>query len=255
MHKLYSDLAAWWPLLSPPEEYADEAAFFGQILANAGLPPSPSLLELGCGGGSNAFYLKKTFAHVTLTDLSPQMLAVSQGLNPECEHQQADMRTVRLGRVFDVVFIHDAIEYMLTIADLRQALETAFVHCKPGGIALFVPDHVRETFEPSTDHGGRDSQDRSLRYLEWTYDPDDTDTEYTTEYAYLLRSGNTRNATTQVEHDMHTCGLFPRAEWLRLLRDVGFEADIIRDEYERDLFLARRPIKAPQLNKQSAFIG
>lgn len=244
MHKLYSDLATWWPLLSPPEEYADEAAFFGQILANAGLAPGPSLLELGCGGGSNAFYLKKTFAHVTLTDLSPQMLAVSQSLNPECEHQQADMRTVRLGRVFDVVFIHDAIDYMLTLADLRQALETAFVHCKAGGIALFVPDNVRETFESSTEHGGKDGLGRSLRYLEWTYDPDDTDTKYTTEYVYLLREDNAPNASTQVEHDVHTCGLFPRAEWLRLLEDVGFEPEIIRDEYERDLFLARRPIKA-----------
>ena len=247
MHKLYSDLAAWWPLLSPLEEYADEAAFFGQILANAGLAPRPSLLELGCGGGSNAFYLKKTFAEVTLTDLSRQMLSVSQSLNPECEHQQADMRTVRLGRVFDVVFIHDAIDYMLTLADLRQALETAFIHCKPGGLALFVPDHVRETFEPSTEHGGKDGDDRSLRYLEWTYDPDDTDTEYTTEYVYLLRednAANASNAATRVEHDQHTCGLFPRAEWLRLLQEVGFEPEIIRDEYERDLFLARRPIEA-----------
>jgi len=59
MLKLYTELAAWWPLLSPSEDYADEAAFFAQILAEAGLPPSPSLLELGCGGGSNAFYLKK----------------------------------------------------------------------------------------------------------------------------------------------------------------------------------------------------
>lgn len=244
MHKLYSDLAVWWPLLSPPEEYADEAAFFEQILANAGLPASPSLLELGCGGGSNASYLKKTFAHVTLTDLSRQMLAVSQSLNPECEHQQADMRTVRLGRVFDMVFIHDAIDYMLTLADLRQALETAFVHCKAGGLALFVPDHVRETFEPSTDHGGKDGDGRSLRYLEWTYDPDDTDTEYATDYVYLLRTGNAPNASTRVEHEVHTCGLFPRAEWLRLLQDVGFEPEIIRDEYERDLFLARKPIEA-----------
>lgn len=250
MHKLYSDLAAWWPLLSPPEEYADEAAFFGQILVNADLPPRPSLLELGCGGGSNAFYLKKTFAEVTLTDLSPQMLEVSQSLNPECEHQQADMRTVRLGRVFDMVFIHDAIDYMLTFTDLHQALETAFIHCKPGGLALFVPDNVRETFEPSTDHGGKDGDDRSLRYLEWTYDPDDTDTEYTTEYVYLLRediapnASNASNASTRVEYDQHTCGLFPRAEWLRLLQDVGFEPEILRDEYERDLFLARRPIEA-----------
>ena len=237
IHKLYSDLANWWPLLSPPEEYADEAAFFGQILANADLPPRPSLLELGCGGGSNAFYLKKNFMEVTLTDISPQMLEVSRGLNPECEHQQADMRTMRLGREFDVVFIHDAIDYMLTLADLRLAMETAFVHCKPGGVALFVPDDVSETFQPSTEHGGKDGQGRSLRYLEWTYDMETADTEYTTEYVYLLREGN---AATQVEHDMHTCGLFPRAEWLHLLQDVGFQAEIIRDEYERDLFLARR---------------
>jgi len=239
MNKLYSDLAAWWPLLSPPEEYADEAAFFERILEDADLPARPSLLELGCGGGSNTFYLKKIFAEVTLTDISPQMLEVSRGLNPECEHQQADMRTARLGRQFDVVFIHDAIDYMLTSADLRLAMETAFVHCKPGGMALFVPDDVRETFQPSTDHGGSDGRDRSLRYLEWTYDADDTDTEYTTEYVYLLREGN---APTQVEHDVHTCGLFPRAEWLRLLQEVGFQTQIIRDEYERDLFLSRKPI-------------
>lgn len=26
--RMYDDLAAWWPLLSPPDEYADEAADF-----------------------------------------------------------------------------------------------------------------------------------------------------------------------------------------------------------------------------------
>ena len=139
MLKLYSDLATWWPLLSPPEDYADEAAFFGKVMTDSGLPPSPSLLELGCGGGSNAFHLKKLFARVTLTDISPQMLAVSQALNPECEHLEADMLSARLGRLFDVVFIHDAIDYMTTAQDLKQAMETAFIHCIPGGIALFVP--------------------------------------------------------------------------------------------------------------------
>lgn len=241
-HKLYGELARWWPLLSPVEQYADEAAFFERMLAEAGLPASASLLELGCGGGSNAFYLKKMFTKVTLTDISAQMLELSRALNPECDHQQADMRTMRLGLEFDVVFIHDAIDYMLTSADLRRALETAFVHCKLGGTALFVPDDVRETFQPSTDHGGTDGPGRGLRYLEWTYDPDDNDTEYITEYVYLLREGNAPNASTQVEHDVHTCGLFPRAEWLRLLQDVGFQTQIIGDDYERDLFLARKPI-------------
>jgi SAM-dependent methyltransferase len=238
MPKLYHELALWWPLLSPPEEYVDEADFFGRVFLESGLPPSPTLLELGCGGGSNAFHLKKLFAQVTLTDISPNMLAISRALNPECEHVEGDMRTIRLGRMFDAVFIHDAIDYMTTPADLHQALETAFIHCRPGGMALFVPDHVRETFQPSTEHGGTDSHDRGLRYLEWTYDPDDTDTMYTTEYVYLLRQGA---QIVGVEHDQHICGVFPQAEWLRLLREVGFQPKIVLDQFERDIFVASKP--------------
>ena len=240
MHKLYNELATWWPLLSAPEEYLDEAAFFKQVLDAEGLPPAPTLLELGCGGGNNALHLKASFAHVTLTDLSSQMLAVSRTLNPDCEHLVGDMRTLRLERAFDVIFIHDAIDYMTTEHDLRLALETAFLHCTPGGLALVVPDYVQETFEPSTDHGGTDGSngdERALRYLEWTYDPDDTDTTYTTDYAYLLRENNQQ---TQIVHDRHICGLFPGDKWLNLLREVGFQPEITHDQYERDIFIARR---------------
>lgn len=237
MNKLYNELASWWPLLSPVADYAEEAAFFHQVLRDAGLPPTPSLLELGSGGGSNAYHLKSYFPQMTLTDLSHQMLAISQMLNPECEHLQGDMQTLRLNRTFDVLFVHDAIDYMLTLDELHRALETAATNCKPGGLALFVPDHVRENFEPSTDHGGTDGEERALRYLEWTYDPNDQDSTYITEFVYVLREGN---QTTQIEHDQHVCGLFPRADWLRLLNEVGFEAQVIHDPFERELFLARK---------------
>ena len=236
--KLYTELANWWPLLSPPSEYADEAAFFRRLLISTNLPASPTLLELGSGGGNNALYLKSDFAHVTLTDLSPQMLDISRALNPDCEHIAADMRTLRLNRTFDVVFVHDAIDYMTTLPDLRLALETAYLHCKPGGLALFVPDYVRETFEPDTDHGGTDGTDRALRYLEWTYDPDSTDTTYTVQYAYLLREGS---QPVQVVHDTHICGFFRAPGWLSLLREIGFTPEITRDDYNRDIFIAHRP--------------
>lgn len=238
MQKMYTDLAAWWPLLSPPEEYQDEFQTFRQILADADLPPSPTLLELGSGGGNNAHYLKTLFAHTTLTDLSPQMLAISRTLNPDCEHIPGDMRTLRLHHQFDVVFIHDAIDYMTTLDDLHQALQTAHLHCKPGGLLLLVPDHTRETFQPSTDHGGSDGDDRALRYLEWTYDPDPTDTTYTVEYIYALRENN---QPVRVEHETHTCGLFPRADWLRLLHELNFQTEIRHDQFDRDLFLAHKP--------------
>jgi SAM-dependent methyltransferase len=238
IRKLYTELSKWWPLLSPPEDYLDEANFFHEVLVTAGLPPAPTLLELGCGGGNNAVHLKAYFGQVTLTDLSPQMLAVSRTLNPDCEHLVGDMRTLRLGRAFDVVFIHDAIDYMTSLHDLRLALQSAFLHCNPGGLTLVVPDHVRETFEPSTHHGGGDGEGRALRYLEWTHDPNEADTTYTVEYAYLLRENN---QPTRIEHEQHICGLFPRTEWVRLLREVGFQPEIIRDHYARDIFVARRP--------------
>ena len=127
---------------------------------------------------------------------------------------------------------------MTTFADLRRTLETAFIHCKAGGVALFVPDHTRETFEPSTEHGGSEIDGRALRYLEWTYDPDETDSTYTTDYVYVLREGN---QPVRVEHEQHICGLFSRAEWLRLLTETGFEASTVQDQYNRDLFVARKP--------------
>jgi hypothetical protein len=151
------------------------------------------------------------------------------------------MRTVRLGRTFDAVFIHDAIDYMTTHDDLRQAIQTAHTHCKPGGMALFVPDNVRETFESDTDHGGDDAEDgsgRGVRYLEWTYDPDPTDTTYITDYVFVLREG--AHAVT-VEHDQHVVGLFPRDEWLNLLIDCGFHAQFVIDQYGRHVFIGRKP--------------
>ena len=83
---------------------------------------------------------------MTLVDASAQMLEVSRRLNADCIHVQGDMRTVRLGQTFDAVLVHDAIDYITSREDLRLVIETAFAHCRPGGLAVFAPDHTAETF-------------------------------------------------------------------------------------------------------------
>ena len=159
-------------------------------------------------------------AAMTLVDLSPGMLDVSRVLNPECAHVQGDMRKIRLGREFDSVFIHDALGYMITAGQLRQAVLTAFLHCRPGGVALFVPDWTAEHFRPTTSHGGHDRGGRGLRYLEWSVDPDPDDHRYTVYMVYLMRNGDT---VTQSPLDRHECGLFSERQWLDVLAGAGFE--------------------------------
>jgi SAM-dependent methyltransferase len=241
-HRFYGDLAPWWPLISPVAEYESEAAFIATLLHSA-TRPVVDLLELGSGGGNVAWHLRRHF-ELALVDLSPQMLAVSRQLNPRCPHTVADMRSVRLGRSYDAVLIHDAIDYMTTTEDLAAAVRTTFVHCRPGGMAIFLPDHVAETYAPGTDHGGVDGDDgRAARYVAWSWDPDPADTWVQTLYAFILRS---RDGTVEVAHELHRTGVFPRDVWLDLLTEAGFEPSALEEETDdsrapRTVLVGHRP--------------
>ena len=165
------------------------------------------------------------------------MLAVSRRVNPDCEHLLADMRTLRLGRQFDLVLVHDAIMYATEPADVRATLATAAAHCRPDGVVAVLPDVVRETFAPGTDEGGHDASDgRGLRYLEWSWDPDPTDHTYVVDYAFLLRDAT---GVVQVLHDRHVEGLFPRSSWLGWFEEAGLTVESSIDRWNREVFIAR----------------
>jgi SAM-dependent methyltransferase len=226
--KLYSKLAPWWPLLSPVEEYEEEAGIYARTLKATAEGEVRSVLELGSGGGNNASFMSAEF-QMTLVDISPDMLAVSRALNPDCEHIEGDMRSLQLGRQFDAVFIHDAIVYMTTEDDLRAVLATASAHCRGGGALLVMPDHTAEVFTSTTGHGGVDLEDgRGARYLQWSYDPDPSDTTYLTLFDVMLRHADGRIET---HSEQHTCGLFSRATWLRLFDEAGFHGSIVPFEH------------------------
>jgi SAM-dependent methyltransferase len=218
-YRLYRDLAGWWPLISPPEEYADEAAYLAAMFSSAAAAVR-EVLDLGSGGGHVAAHLKGRL-DLTLVDLSEEMLAVSRELNPECAHLQGDMRTVRLGRVFDAVLVHDAVDYVTCEGDLRQVIETAFAHCRPGGIAVFVPDHTAETFHAASGGGGgSDQAGRQASFTEWAWDPDPADDWIQAEYEFVLRDAD---GAVQVVREAHRLGAFSRGAWLRLLAEAGFD--------------------------------
>lgn len=224
--KMYTTLARLWPLISAPADYREEAGLFNGILKKH-CRPCRSVLELGSGGGNNASHMKKRF-EMTLVDISPGMLKVSQKLNPECEHLRADMRSVRLGRLFDAVFIHDAVMYMTTQRDLLKVFRTARAHLRPGGCVLVVPDHFKENFKPAVELHGHEANNKGIRYIEWRVDPDQRDTTFESHFAYIVRRARKRFT---IEYDRHTMGLFPKATWIRLLRQTGFKVTVLPLEH------------------------
>ena len=220
--RLYSDLAAWFHLLTAPHDYREEAEFYSALIVEAAVGPVRAVLELGSGGGNNASHMKERFT-MTLTDISPEMIEVSRRINPELTHIQGDMRSLRIGRgQFDAVFVHDSVTYMTSQDDVRAMASTAAFHCRPGGSVVVVPDHVRESFTPPyTENGGHDGLDgRAMRYLMWTTDPDPTDSTYVTDFAYLLRE---TDGTVRVEYDRHVHGIFPTSVWIEALTNAGFD--------------------------------
>lgn len=74
MNEFYARFADWYPLLDPLEDHDEECQHFGDAIVDAlggsGARP-PTLLELGSGGGHNAWYLSKRFTCTLTTCPSP----------------------------------------------------------------------------------------------------------------------------------------------------------------------------------------
>ena len=233
----YADLAAFWPVLSPPAAYAEEARTLLPWLLSAADAPPATLLELGAGAGGLASHFTPRLS-VVLSDRSDDMLAVSRALNPSCEHVAGDMRTLRLGRTFDLVLVHDAVMYATVPDDARATLVTAATHCRSGGGVMVVPDFVAETFEPDENEGeGRAADGRWLHYVERKRPPAPGDAWYEMTWDFTLHeAGGAVHRWTERER----YGLFPRHSWLVWLDAADLDAAVQVDPWGRDVFVGRR---------------
>lgn len=244
--RLYKDLAWTWPIVSPPSSYVTEAREFWEFLRRSASGPVKEVVHLGCGGGHVDSSLKR-FVQVTGVDLSPSMLRLARGLNPDVRYRLGDMRTVRLGRTFDGALISDAVAYMQTPRDLRRAFETAYRHLRPGGAFVTYGEHIRGRVEQNywkAIHGGK--RGAEVVFLENLYDPNPRDTTIDATFVFLIR----RKGRLSVETDHHVLGLFPESTWRRALRAAGFRIvhagpDPRAPKGDRmPWFVGRRPIGA-----------
>ena len=221
LNRLYDEFAHLWPLISAPEEYANEARYWRDVLRTKLGPGRHEILELGVGGGHNLSHLTSEF-QATAVDLSEKMLQHSIRLNPDVKHHVGDMRTVRLERKFSAVLIHDAISCLLTEEDLRRTFATAVAHLDEGGVFVTSPDYFRETFQgPRVSHTTRSDGEIELTHIEYEHDPDPNDTTIESIMFYLIRE----KGSLRIEQDRHITGLFPLQMWIGLMTESGFDVE------------------------------
>ncbi|MEM8783535.1 MAG: class I SAM-dependent methyltransferase [Planctomycetota bacterium] len=246
MPRLYADLAWLWPVLSPPGDYVSEAATIDAILIERLGEGPKRVLELGAGGGHTLVHLLALGAERSkacggwggehtgvAVDLSEAMLERCRALIPGVDARLGDMRDVRLGERFDAVLIHDAVDYLLTEADVRRTLATVREHLLPGGLALIAPTYVAETFEagdyaedvPEPDaYGGAVLAAHGVSALSYSTRLGDVsdDGTFAMTLTYRIFHADGRLETAE---DRHRCGLFAEDAWLAWMEQVGLPAE------------------------------
>ena len=103
------------------------------------LPPGSHVLDLGCGTGLLAAALGEG-GEVFGVDPAAAMLDVARRRagGQRVTWVEADARTVRLGRRFDlIVMTGHAFQVLLTDDDQRAVCETIAAHLVPGGTFIF----------------------------------------------------------------------------------------------------------------------
>jgi len=118
---------------------------------DAGLLPGSSLLEIGCGTGTNAIEFARRGFRVTAVDFVPQAVAAAQekirAAGVQIDVKVGDATCGNLGGPYDVVFDRGVYHHIRTV-NLRGLLETIERATRPGSRWLSLAGNAKEQHNP-----------------------------------------------------------------------------------------------------------
>ena len=108
------------------------------------LPPSPVILDAGCGSGRDSVYFNHQGCQLTGLDLSTELLKIAKKRCPSCSFVLGDLRNLPFpDNSFDGVWAQASLLHLRTNQDVTKALqEFARVVKKNGIIHVFVRGHI-----------------------------------------------------------------------------------------------------------------
>jgi ubiquinone/menaquinone biosynthesis C-methylase UbiE len=136
---IFKSLAKYYDLLYSWKDCKKEAETIRELIRSYKRSPGDDLLEVACGTGKHAEYLRNDFSIVAV-DLNEDMLRIARRRCEGVSFSRSDMVNLDLGRQFDVVLcLFSSIGYVRTHARLKRTLFNFARHLKVGGVVIIEP--------------------------------------------------------------------------------------------------------------------
>ena len=214
--RVFLESAALYDAIYHFKNYARECERLRAIIQVA-VPQARTVLDVACGTGEHAKFLKDYFA-VDGVDLNDDFLRAARLKNPAGNYSRADMTDFALGKTYDVVTcLFSAIGYVKTVERMTHAVGCMARHVRTGGALIVEPWFTPETWKPGGQsvHPGQIGADAVARI------------------GLSLRENNLsvilmhylRSTPTGIEHydERLELGLFTRDEMTQAFQSAGLE--------------------------------
>jgi ubiquinone/menaquinone biosynthesis C-methylase UbiE len=130
------------------KNYARESERLRTVI-NQVVPGAHTLLDVACGTGEHAKFLKQHYA-VDGIDLNDDYLRAARLKNPAGNYTPADMMDFDLGGTYDVVCsLFSAIGIVRNFTRLERAIACMVRHVRPGGALIIEPWFTPEQWHPA----------------------------------------------------------------------------------------------------------
>jgi ubiquinone/menaquinone biosynthesis C-methylase UbiE len=221
---LHNQLAKYYDRAYSFKDYLDEAVRLQNLIIKYLESGGNSLLDVACGTGLHLKYLKDDFS-CTGVDISKSMLKIARKNAKGVTFKEADMKSLRLGKQFDVIMcLLSSIGYVKTAASLEKTIRNFSKHLKKGGLALIEPSHAKSLYvngEPRiTTYDGKDAKIARVNV---------TKIRQATAVLNMHILIAERGKDAKYFLDRHELGLFGINNTLRIMKAAGLKSKYLKN--------------------------
>lgn len=220
---LHHTLAKYYDNIYCFRDYLDESVRLQNLIEKYLETGGNSVLDVACGSGLHLKHLKDDFS-CTGVDISKAMLKLARKNVEGVNFKEADMKTLKLGKQFDVVMcLFSSIGYVKTYLNLERTIQGFSRHIKEGGLVLIEPSHAESAYvqgEPRiTTYDGKDMKIARVNYASLRQ-------ALAVVNMHILIAEKGVDAKYFV--DRHDLGVFGVDETLRIMAEAGLKAKYLK---------------------------